>query len=210
MTVEEYRQRITATNRAAIRDAAVAAFLENGYERASMEDIAKRADVSTATLYKHATSKSTLFGWVLAAAWSVDDESAIQKLTDMLQGPPDAVLRAAGRHYADSLCDVKVVSLFRVIIAEGQRFPEIGEDLYNLAKRPYLECIERYLIGATEEGVLSVDDPAGAARQFLGMINDQVFWPRLLVAGFRAGPKARDSVVREAVVTFLARFGARR
>ena len=206
MSVEEYRQRVTAKNRSAIRDAAARLFLRDGYERASMEQIAQEAGVSTATLYKHAKSKSALFGWILAAAWGVADEPDSSNELDPGAAPPSEVLTEIGLRYAADLSDARVVALFRVIIAEGQRFPELGNDLYDLAKRPYLERIERYLTGATEAGELDVDDPSSATRQLLGMINDQVFWPRLLVAGFKAGPKVRAAVVDRAVDTFLARF----
>jgi hypothetical protein len=93
-----------------------------------------------------------------------------------------------------------------VMIAENQRFPELGRDLYERAKQPYLQRIERYLRERTQAGDLRVADPAGATRQLLGMINDQVFWPAMLVSDWGVPPAAAKRVVREAVKTFLARY----
>ncbi|MFC0551791.1 TetR/AcrR family transcriptional regulator C-terminal domain-containing protein [Planotetraspora thailandica] len=51
--------------------------------------------------------------------------------------------------------------------------------------------------------------PAGLGRQFLGMINDIVFRPRLLVPALEMTPAEAERVVNEAVKTFLARYATR-
>lgn len=208
VTLNAYRNRVAAEKRSAILRAAGKVFLRDGYERATMEAIAREAGASLATVYKHAASKSALFGTILAAAWGVDDDTTRNNLPPTDGISPEDALHAIGMHYAEALSSPEVVSLFRVIIAEGERFPELGQDLYDLAKRPYLDSIERYLTGAHRRGELDVPDAAVATRELLGMINDQVFWPRLLVAKFRCGPKSREKIVRSAVGTFLSRYAA--
>jgi TetR/AcrR family transcriptional regulator, regulator of autoinduction and epiphytic fitness len=207
MSVQEYRDRIAGKKRNDILDAAVAVFLRQGYERASMDDIARKAKVSTATLYKHAESKSALFGSILARAWDVGDTAADEAIRRSLRGSTKTALTAIGDHYAKSLTDPKVFALFRAVIGECQRFPELGQDLYNRAKLPYLLRIERYLEEQTTAGTLRVKDAKGATRQFLGMINDQVFWPGFLVTDFTVSEAQRRRVVSEAVETFWARYG---
>ena len=54
------RERKKAATRQAIADAALRLFLERGYDRVSVRDIADRADVSIATLFKHFRSKEAL------------------------------------------------------------------------------------------------------------------------------------------------------
>lgn len=206
MGVQEYRDRVSAKKRNDILDAAVAVFLRDGYERASMDDIARRAKVSTATLYKHAKNKSALFGSILARAWDLDGTDRAPR-RDPRRTPREA-LTAIGEHYAQSLTDPKIVALFRTMIGECQRFPELGQDLYNRAKLPYLLRLERYLEEQTAAGTLRVEDPQGATRQLLGMINDQVFWPSLLVSDFTVTDAQRRRVVTEAVQTFLARYSS--
>jgi TetR/AcrR family transcriptional regulator, regulator of autoinduction and epiphytic fitness len=206
MSVQEYRDRVAAKKRNDILDAAVIIFLRDGYERASMDDIARKAKVSTATLYKHAESKSALFGSIMARAWDVGDAAADKALVTALEGSVRTAMTTLGEHYAVSLTDPKVFALFRAIIGECQRFPELGQDLYNRAKLPYLLRIERYLEEQTAMGTLRVDDAKMATRQFLGMINDQVFWPGFLVSDFKVSPAQRRLVVSEAVKTFLCRY----
>ncbi|WP_328729481.1 TetR/AcrR family transcriptional regulator [Streptomyces griseoaurantiacus] len=54
------RERKKAATRRAIADAALTLFLEHGFERVSVRDVAERADVSTTTLFAHFPSKESL------------------------------------------------------------------------------------------------------------------------------------------------------
>ncbi len=54
------RERKKAQTRQAIADAALELFLDKGYDRVSMRDIADAADVSTATIFKHFPGKEAL------------------------------------------------------------------------------------------------------------------------------------------------------
>ena len=52
----------------AILDAALSAFLEDGYRRTRLDEVARRADVSVGTLYLYAEGKDALFELVLRRA----------------------------------------------------------------------------------------------------------------------------------------------
>ncbi|MFE0099103.1 TetR/AcrR family transcriptional regulator [Streptomyces sp. NPDC059009] len=54
------RERKKAATRKALADAALRLFLERGYDRVSVKDVADAADVSTTTLFKHFPSKEAL------------------------------------------------------------------------------------------------------------------------------------------------------
>uniref|UniRef100_A0AAU3GKH7 TetR/AcrR family transcriptional regulator n=1 Tax=Streptomyces sp. NBC_01401 TaxID=2903854 RepID=A0AAU3GKH7_9ACTN len=54
------RERKKAATRQAIADAALELFLEYGFDRVSVRDIAERADVSTTTLFAHFPGKESL------------------------------------------------------------------------------------------------------------------------------------------------------
>ena len=54
------RERKKAATRQAIADAALKLFLERGYDRVSVREVADAADVSTTTLFKHFPSKEAL------------------------------------------------------------------------------------------------------------------------------------------------------
>ncbi|GAA1368790.1 TetR/AcrR family transcriptional regulator [Streptomyces beijiangensis] len=54
------RERKKAATRQAIADAALELFLEHGFERVSVRDVAEKADVSTTTLFAHFPAKEAL------------------------------------------------------------------------------------------------------------------------------------------------------
>ncbi len=203
MPLEEYRKTVADQKRQAILTAAVKHFLAVGYERTTLELVAKEAAVSTATVYKHFSTKRDLFGGIMAKVWETEVNAAELSTEN---ADPMATLTAIGREYARLLREPQIEALTRVIIAEAPRFPELGEELYRRGKEPYLNQLHVYLQREIDQQRYSISDIPLAARQFLGMINDVIFWPRFLVMGLTITDADVDSVVREAVKTFLARY----
>ena len=199
--LDVYRERVTREKRDALMDAAVTLFLRDGYDRTSLDAVSKEAGVSSATLYKHFPTKAELFGAIMARFWNDNDCTPLPQLATPREG-----LTQIGRDYVALLNDEASVPLFRVIIAENQRFPELGRELYERGKKPYLERMDTYLDQEVQQGRLAIDDIPAATRQLLGMINDVVFWPRLLLADYDMSAEAVDQVIVNAVDTFLQRY----
>jgi AcrR family transcriptional regulator len=188
--------------RDAVLDAAVAEFLAQGYEGTTLAAVAARAGVSTATVFKHFHAKADIFGAVMARPFGND---AAHEVPKPKVGDPRAGLLAIGRDYAATLAEPGTRALFRVMIAEVPRFPELGRELYEKGKRPYLDRLHAYLRAEAKAGTLRIPDVPLAARQFLGMINDVVFWPHMLVVDLEEADDA--AVVAAAVETFLRGYG---
>ena len=74
-----------------------------------------------------------------------------------------------------------MVPLFLVIIAEVEHFPELGRELYERGKKPWLDRVAAYLEEEVRARSLRIAVIPLATRQFAGMINDVVFWPRFLI-----------------------------
>lgn len=201
-----YRRRVAAEKRGAILDGAVETFLAVGYDRATLEVIAQRAGVSTGTLFKHFPTKAALFGAIMARIWEVDAEAPGTRVG---AAAPDLAgcLAEIGRDYARLLRAPHVEGLFRVVVAEVTRFPELGRELYARGKKPWLDRLYEELTARVRAGQAAIDDVPLAARQFLGMINDIIFWPRLLVTDLAIDKFEVDRVVEAAVATFLTRYG---
>ncbi|MBI4780231.1 MAG: TetR/AcrR family transcriptional regulator [Oscillatoriophycideae cyanobacterium NC_groundwater_1537_Pr4_S-0.65um_50_18] len=203
MPIEEYRKSVADQKRQAILDAAVQNFLATGYERTTLEMVAKSAGVSTATVYKHFSTKRALFGGIMERIWEteVDLANSVDQGTDSV-----AILMAIAQEYAQLLRQPQVEALFRVIIAEAPRFPELGEELYHRGKEPYLKRLHAYLQKESELERFQIADIPLAARQFLGMINDVIFWPRFLIVDLKISDSDIEHVITSAVETFLARY----
>ncbi len=193
--------------RGEVLDAAVEEILEKGYAGATLASIAERAQVSTATVFKHFRTKADIFGAIMRRVWG-NEEDSLPPAPDA--GAPGAGLAEIGRDYAQTITDPKIRQLFRVMIAEVPRFPELGQELYDKGKKPYLERLTAYLDAEIAAGTLEIPDVDLAVRHFLGMINDVLFWPHMLVIGIVETDADVERVVASAVDTMLRAFATPR
>ena len=207
MGLAQYRAEITRQKQASILKAALAAFSQFGYDRTTIDHVAQQANVSTATLYKHFSSKADLFGGIMAQVWQTDQINSTPVPSEL---PPQAALIQIGQDYARLLNSPNIQPLFRVIIAEAPRFPELGTELYYRGKEPFLNRLQAYLQSQVAAGNLSIADISIATRQFLGMINDIIFWPRFLIMDLKIDEIEIENVIVNAVETFLARYSVSR
>ncbi|MBB5921849.1 AcrR family transcriptional regulator [Actinoalloteichus hoggarensis] len=201
--VPTYHQRVAEEKRGLILTAATALFLESGYDRTSLARIAERAGVSRATLFKQFPSKAALFDAMVTESWSTADDEEPPQAGNVVDG-----LGILGRRYAELLGRARMADLFRIVIAELPRFPELAHAQFSHGKTPYFESVRRYLLAEHEAGTVRIEDVDLAATQFLGMISNYVFWPTLLVPGWQVSAERVAQVVDEAVRTFAARYAA--
>ncbi|MBC9717347.1 TetR/AcrR family transcriptional regulator [Streptomyces sp. TRM66268-LWL] len=198
----EYHRRVAAQKRTAIVEAATKLFLDSGYDGTSLARIAEAAGVSRATLFKQFATKAALFEAIVTEHWKADDEAPLPEPGNLRAG-----LEAIGRRYVALLTRPGMAALFRIVIAEVPRFPELGETQFKLGKMPYFESVRRYLAAENAAGTARLDDAEMAATQFLGMISNYVFWPRMLLAHWEPDDAAVADAVDQAVLTMLARYG---
>jgi TetR/AcrR family transcriptional repressor of mexJK operon len=122
---------LMARKRADILAAARCSFLEKGYEGTSMEAIAKAADVSIMTLYRHAKTKDDLFSAVVSCACDSTDEAKQAELAELMRKPLPDILAAVGIVVQQSLLNADTVALLRSVIAETVRFPTLAQTAYG-------------------------------------------------------------------------------
>ncbi|OLF05296.1 TetR/AcrR family transcriptional regulator [Actinophytocola xanthii] len=196
-----YHRRVAEQKRAAIIEAATRLFLDAGYAGTSLAKVAEAAEVSKATLFKQFPTKAALFDAIVTESWKVEDDFR----------PPTGDLRAGltaiGRRYVALLTRPGMAALFRIVIAELPRFPELGEAHFERGKMPYFDSVRRYLDIQNDRGVATLDDTELAATQFLGMISNYVFWPRMLLMDWSPDDASMAHVVDEAVLMMEARYG---
>ncbi|TDC99900.1 TetR/AcrR family transcriptional regulator [Saccharopolyspora terrae] len=204
MTTEPspYHRRVAEQKRSAIVEAATELFLDSGYAGTSLAKVAENAGVSRATLFKQFPTKAALFDVIVAEAWRGAEDEQEPPTGDLIAG-----LTAIGRRYVDLLTRPGMAGLFRIVIAELPRFPELGEAHFERGKMPYFESVRRYLGAENRVGTAEIDDPELAATQFLGMISNYVFWPRMLLIDWSPDESSMSRVVDEAVLMMRARYG---
>lgn len=168
--VEEGR---TARKRRAILEAATEVFLQNGYLGASMDAVAARAAVSKQTVYKQFTDKDTLFTEVVlgTTVHVVDDLLAAVAATVEDTDDVEASLGELARGFLSGLLRPEVLRLRRLIIAEADRFPEIGRTWFERGFLGSLTALGQSLQRLADRGLLrELDDPALAAHHFAGLV----------------------------------------
>lgn len=115
--------------RANIVSAARDSFLQQGYAATSMTAIADRLRCSKATMWSHFASKEDLF---IAVVDELVSEFA-RDLDEVLTSQPFSIptLRRASVRFLDCLMREPSIMLFRLVLSEGERFPEIAEAFYE-------------------------------------------------------------------------------
>ncbi|WP_103944794.1 TetR/AcrR family transcriptional regulator [Thermomonospora echinospora] len=199
-----YHRRVAEQKREAILGAATRLFLDSGYAGTSLAKVAEAAGVSKATLFKQFPTKAALFDAIVTTSWRIGEEDGAQPPV----GDPVAGLTVIGRRYVALLTRPDMADLFRIVIAEMPRFPELAEAQFNRGKMPYFESVRSYLEAERAAGTIVVDDLDLAATQFLGMISNYVFWPQMLLPHWAPDEASMDHVVDEAVLMMRARYGA--
>lgn len=119
------RERNRLERRAGIVDVAKQLFLEQGYAATTMSAVAEAIGGSKATLWAHFASKEALFAEVADAVVG----GFAERMEEMLGGQRFSVegLRDFCQRFVGQLLSRESTSLFRLIIAESGRFPELGE-----------------------------------------------------------------------------------
>lgn len=180
-------------------------FLSDGYEGASVDDIAKAAGVSKATLYSYFPDKRFLFLQVAKAECCTQAERAIATID--MNAPTQDVLYRAAREIGDFITSEFGMRIFRVCVGEGGRFPELGQQFYESGPLLVRDRLVAYFDLAISKGDLAIADRTLAADQFNELCRADLF-PRIIfnmTDSFTDAEKHR--VATGAVDVFLARYG---
>jgi TetR/AcrR family transcriptional regulator, mexJK operon transcriptional repressor len=197
--------------RQAIIQAAIEVFLQHGYLGATTDEVAARASVSKQTLYKHFTDKQHLFAEVILDTTIQVVDGLSNAVASTLQDAQD--VREALRDLADAflrgLLQPDVVRLRRLVIAEADRFPEVGRAWFDRGFDRTLVIVGEAMRRLADRGFLhNLSDPTLAAYQFAGLVMYQPM-NQLMFAGTDALPPADklDRIADSAVEVFLATYG---
>lgn len=150
--------------RARLVQAAMEVFIAEGYH-ASVDRIAALAGVAKQTLYNHFPRKADLFAEVVRqatveflVALGDDGESLRERLTRF------------GTRYREKLLSPAGLGLFRTLVAETPRFPELAAAFYETGPQHTTARLAAVLAEAMRRGELRADDPEFATTILLSML----------------------------------------
>jgi len=188
-----------------IVEAARQEFQLGGYAGTGMSAIAARAGVSTKTLYRLVPTKAELFRLVIHSR-AGQFILAADELDDAAQGVAAGLERLLTA-YGKLAFDPGVIAVYRLIIGECGRFPELGQAFFEAAIRPTSRIMADWLARQCARGSIALDDPEQAADMLRGMM---VMEPqRAALLGQVAPPDASEIADRAKACTNVFLEGCR-
>jgi len=179
----------------------------------SAAEVAARASVSKQTLYKHFGDKQRLFAEIILDTTGQLVDGLSNAVASTLQDAQDAQdVRKALRELADGflrgLLQPDVLRLRRLVIAEADRFPEVGRAWFDRGFDRTLVILGEAMRRLADRGLLhNLGDPTLAAYQFAGLVMYQPM-NQVMFAGTDAVPPADtlNRIADSAVEMFLTTY----
>lgn len=194
----------TQARRDAIVEAATRLFTEMGYERASMNELAKRLGGSKTTLYGYFPSKEALFVAVIqTVALAHLAEAAVGLTQAPAKKPLEAVLIQFGERMLKQLTDdAHALAVYRMVIAEAGH-SEVGQLFYDAGPAAHVRTLAGLLAAAMQRGELRQNDPHISALQLLSLITAETHLRLYQVKPAPLSVSQIGAMVRRAVQAFL-------
>jgi AcrR family transcriptional regulator len=195
-----------SAKRRQILTGAMQVFLENGFDAASMGEIARAAGVSKGTLYVYFKNKEALFDDIVGECCLFQAENVFNFNPD--DHDVEATLTRLGISYVKHLCVPERFAPVRAIIAIADRMPALGRKFYEAGPVKAIARLSAYLNMQAEIGVLhNLDDPEIAAAQFMEACHVTIYKPIIFNCGSAPSDEKVAHVVRLAVRMFMAAYG---
>jgi TetR/AcrR family transcriptional regulator of autoinduction and epiphytic fitness len=182
-------------------NAAQRLFLERGFGAVSMDELAEASGLARRTLYNQFSSKQEIFReMLLKVAGQLEDAFPTGIET---QGDVEEVLRLVARLILALHKSSEYLGFLRMVVADSRQFPWIARE-FAAVMDPQTERLIRYFAHLNAMGILDCPEPALAAHQFMGMLNEFSLWPWML--GRERLPIATDKVIEQTIRMFLRHY----
>lgn len=182
-----------------------AVFMREGYEGASVDEIARDAGVSKATLYSYFQDKQALFLAVL------EGECNVQKKASMEVACQSQDIETALHLMASSMMSFLLsedgLAIFRICVAEAQRFPALGAAFYDSGPKNGMEQLSAFMASPRAQSELNITDPHQAADTFMQLCRSDLMLRRLMGVAPVPDEATITAQADQVVRTFLARYG---
>lgn len=194
--------------RQAILEVAKDIFFQEGYAAASMSAIAARVGGSKGTLYNYFRSKEELFAAVMNDVCGRQANDLLDHMPE-LGDDPHAALTEIGVGLCTLILSPDVMAISRLVVAESERFPELGHVFYETGPRQGELRLQAHFERAIAQGHLRPGDTMRLARRFKNLCLGDLFDRRMWGIIPRPDAETLKSSVEEAVFIFLCAYGTR-
>lgn len=176
-------------------------FIKHGFGNVTMDAIADAAPVSKPTLYNHFENKAALFFAVMGNK----TDTLFKTLEDALRTDLSTreTLIEIGNRFLDVILKTEAISMYRIMIAEGAHFPELGQIFYQTGPQRVCGLIAAYLKKEHDAGNLNIPNPELSASIFVNMLKGNGHMQCLMLIKDKIPPKERAETVDYVVNIFL-------
>jgi AcrR family transcriptional regulator len=184
-------------------------FLNAGYGNTSMDAVAKHAGVSKSTLYAHFENKEQLFGAVVGTVRQrLHDALTSVSTTD--ERDINKMLCQIGTQFMHYVTEPTSLTIFRVVIGELNKFPELGREMYQSGQTVIGGLLADFFRQWSDAGLLSIEDTWLAARQFLSLVKGDLQFRCLCDVEMQPSEAEIKRNIEAAVAVFLAYYGPKK
>jgi AcrR family transcriptional regulator len=149
-----------------ILNAARELFASKGFKGTTTAEIARRAGVNEALIYRHFPAKRDLHTAILRA--KLEDESSLElfQAPEYIDLPVETVLRAVAQRFLEAH-DPTFLRLYYQSALEGH---ELAGEFYAQFVTRFVSVLEGMFIRWMAEGLIHTGNPRVSAQAFLGML----------------------------------------
>jgi TetR/AcrR family transcriptional repressor of mexJK operon len=190
----------------AVLAGARAVFLANGFSAATTDMIQQAAGVSKSTVYSHYPNKEALFVAVIEAECELYVKTVRQnKFPERCL--PDT-LNAIAQAYLEIVLSRDGMALYRAIVSEAARFPELGRRFYLAGPGAMNNAVAETLEAAEARGEVDLGSVGrdSAASLLVNMVRGEAQMQCLTHPESPASAAQRDRWAKDAVTTFVRAF----
>ena len=190
-----------------VLEGARAIFLRDGFEGAAVDDIAREAGVSKATLYSYFPDKRVMFMEVFRneLAREAADASALIEVDLPVEQVLPFIVQIVSAHMISEFG----LRIYRVSVGEAERFPSLAQEYYESGPVVLRQQLVNYLEKCIRRGELKIPDLELAADQLIELASVTIHDRALFLSVQSIDKELLRKVNRSAVDMFLAYYGTR-
>lgn len=189
--------------------AATSVFLKHGFSAATTDMIQREAKVSKATVYACFPNKEALFAAVIERECAAMAETV--RTIRPAPGDIAKTLTDLGLSYLQIVLSPTGLALFRVVVADAPRFPQLARRFYLAGPKVIAAMVADRLTLAAQAGEINIQSIGVevAAAHFVSLLRGEGQLECLIHPDAHPSAEQLDRWVRLAVITFLGAFGNR-
>lgn len=162
-----------------IVDAALDCFIERGFAATRLEDVARRAGVSKSALFLYFPNKAALFA-AAVRAHLVPTVVEAEEVAERHLGDRSGLLRRLLTERWSVLRDTRLGGIPRLLVAEGDAFPELAELFCREVGRRVQGLLAKVIEAGIGTGEFRRVDPVTTARLAITPLLMAAVWRRSL------------------------------